>query len=429
MKIALINPNPSTYPPLGLVTVASHLVHEGHKVHVLEGTSCFTHKVDLIGIGGLTLWIKEIKELIKQLPQQVPIVVGGPCITSNPKIFHDLNVDYAVVGEGEETICELVDNLEKGVNPKGIKGLITKEGHNFEPRPFMDLSEKKIPAWHLLPNLNSYLAWPGLGIETSRGCPFKCCFCTAPFISGRKWRGRTAENVVEEIIDIFYRYKSKRIYFADDNCTVNPSRWKQLCKYLSQLHLPVEFHVPEGIQAHHLNMETLQLMKKAGFKSITIGAESGSQRILDEVINKGGLRIEQVEQVVKNCVKIGLKISCFFVIGTLGETLPEIQQTLAFARHLRKLGAESCSIRNALPIPGTRMWQMAKEGGNLLIAEEQAFDHAFVHSGKHFMQSEHWTPKQVEELTEQGQKENLWHVIKKHKWHSLKGLVRKFVGR
>ena len=427
MKIALINPHPSKYPPLGLVTIAPYLIDEGHNVKILEGTTDVGN-VDLIGIGGLTIWLQEIKQLIKQLPQDVPIVVGGPCITAYPKTFKDLDVDYAVIGEGEETLCELVDCLEKGRSPEGIKGLITKrQGLPFFHglRPFMDLSKKPFPAWYLLPNLN-YKA--GLGVEYSRGCPFNCVFCTAPFISGRKWRSRTPLAVTKEIIYLVETYSPERIYFADDNCTANPKRWKQLCKQLAELNLAVEFHASEGIQAHHLNMETLLLMKKAGFKSITIGAESGSQRVLDEVINKGGLRVEQVEQVVKDCVKIGLKISCFFVIGILGEALEEMKQTLAFARHLRKLGAESCSIRNCLPLPGARLWKIAENGGNLLITEEQAQDHVLLHSGRHFLTSKDWTPKQVEELTRQGQKENRWHLRRKYKWRSLRRLFRKFIG-
>jgi len=422
LRVALINPHPSEYPPLGLVTIASHLIYGGHQVELVAGTVRFKKKPDLIGIGGLTLWIHEIKHVVASLPIAIPIVVGGPCITANPKAFKSLDVDYGVVGEGEDTICELADKLEMGLAPTNILGLLTRDTPNYSPRPFMNLSEKHFPAYYLLPHLN-YEA--GLGVETSRGCPFNCVFCSAPYISGRTWRARSPLDVAYEARYVVDTYKPKKLYFADDNCTVNPKRWLEICSRLATLNLDVEIHVPEGIQAHHLNMETLLHMKKAGFKSITVGAESGSQRVLDEVIDKGGLQIGQVERVVRDCVKIGLRVSCFFVIGIYGETLDEMNQTLAFARHLRKLGAHSCSIRNALPVPNTRMWDLAEKNGNLLITEEQAQNHNFLHSGKHFMTSKEWSLGQVETLTKQGQEEDETHLRWKRRWSLLRKHLEK----
>jgi len=92
-----------------------------------------------------------------------------------------------------------------------------------------------------------------------------------------------------------------------------------------------------------------------------------------------------------------------------------MRQTLAFARHLRKLGAESCSIRNCLPIPGTRLWQIAEKGNNLLITKEQTQDHLFLHSGGHFLTSKDWSPKQVEVLTRFGQQEDSEHRKQRNK--------------
>jgi len=421
MNILLVNPYPTSFPPLGLTTIASHLLKDGHNVKIYEGTEPNFKNVDLIGITGFTLWINQIKQVVNHLSQyHVPIVVGGPCITANPQAFHSLNVDYGVVGEGEETICELANCLEKGIG-NSIEGLLVKDTKGFKPRPFMDMSKKLIPAWHLLPNPTKYEA--GLGVETSRGCPFNCVFCSAPSICGKVWRSRTPEDIVDEIEFLFGKYRPKRIYFADDNCTVNQKRWHKLCWLLTQKHLPIEFHVPEGIQAHHLNMDTLQLMKKAGFKHIYIGAESGCQRVLDKVIDKGGLKVSQIERVVRDCYMIGLRVSCFFVIGILGETIEEMKQTLAFAQYLRKLGAESCIIRNCLPVPNTRLWNIAKENGNLLLNEEQAQDHNLLHSGKHFLISKEWNPAQVETLVRLGREQNRKHM----RWKMLQRKISRVV--
>jgi len=441
MKISLINPHPSKYPPLGLVSIAPYLIEQGHEVTIHEGVKNLfvpSYNTDLVGITGLSLWGNEIKHAIREVWNHIPIVVGGPCITSNPSFLNELTEQvrnvFGVVGEGEVTICELADALEREKPIDGIKGLRYRQKDTpdwtwnpFCPRPFMSLEEKKIPSWNLLPSLKYSI---GLGVETSRGCPFNCIWCSAPLISGRKWRAREPSEVVWEIETLQYKYQVKRVYFADDNCTANPKRWVQLCKLLAfNFQGEIEFHVPEGIQAHHLNKSTLKLMQTAGFDSITVGAESGVQRVLDDVIGKYGLTPEKVEQVVKDCVEIGLQVSCFFVIGTYGETLDEVKQTLSFAEHLRKLGADSCSIRNALPIPNTRMWNLAEKNGDLLITEEDAYNHKLLHSGRHFMNSPEWDHQDIEIFTDIGHSQNQWHLIKRHPLLPIKTLFKKIMYR
>lgn len=408
MKISLVTPFKLDFPPMGLITVAASLIDKGHDVEIFEGFVGDCSKSDMVGFSGLSIWLNQIRGLTNRVPKETTKVIGGPCITAYPSVFNSLNVDYGIVGEGEETICELAEYIShsKIHSLSEIKGLLSHRW-SFKPRPFMDLSKKPIPAWYLLKNLD-YKS--GLGVETSRGCPFNCVFCSAHLICGKVWRPRKPSAVIDEIEVVVDKYKPRRIYFPDDNCTVDPKRWRELLKMLIQRDFGVVFHIPEGIQAHHLDMATLQMMKDANFEGIWIGAESGVQRVLDNVIHKGGLTVQRIEQVVKDCVKINLPISCFFVIGIPGETCEEMVQTVGFASYLRKLGAYNCSVRNCLPVLGTEIWDIAKKNGNLLITEEQAQDHKFLHSDSHFFITSEWTPRQVERLVKRSQKENKRHL-------------------
>jgi len=424
MKVLLVRPKFSSpslqeYPPFSLITLAPYF---NSKVSICDLQTnvmlhhFLDHDTDLVGFTGFSDQLTEINYLAKVVRKKsnAKIIVGGPAVTASPEhaaAFLE-DVDLLVCGDGEHFAENFGGSL---YYPEKIY-----------KSPFYNWEKHRIPTWNLI-DYTRYFKYPGCAVETSRGCPRSCIMCSAHLICGKKWRPRKPEDVIQEIRCMIQMYGFKLFYFPDDNATVDPKRWVRLMQLIVQADLNIHLHAPEGLEAHHLDRDTLLLMKKAGFEHITIGAESGVQRVLDKVIHKSGLKVEQIENVVRDCHEIGLGINCFFIIGTAGETLEEAEETVEFAEKMRRLGAYSCMVRNTIPLPGTPLFEIAENKGYLTVPPDKLYDSAFIHSGQHLMETPEWTPRQIEVLVQKSQMQDARHILKHKKKHMLKkGLVRMF---
>jgi radical SAM superfamily enzyme YgiQ (UPF0313 family) len=290
-------------------------------------------------------------------------------------------VDFVVIGEPEMTVLELADTLAKGnvANLGQVKGIGFIENGKViitPPRPFIkDLDTLPFPARHLLPMkqffeaarkipISGNLKKPSIRMLTSRGCPQSCIFCSNNIVMGRRWRGRSAENVVAEIEQIVKTYGVRQIDFLDDNIAFNRKRLETICDLLVQKKLHIEWCTPNGVRADSLDADLLAKMRAAGCKKILVAPESGVQRIVDEVIKKKQ-SLQKVEEVVAAAHKLGIKVGCFFILGMIGETKEDIKETIKFAQKLRQLGAEYFYFSYATPLYGTELYRQAKEGGFL----------------------------------------------------------------
>ncbi|MDI6903873.1 MAG: radical SAM protein [Candidatus Bathyarchaeia archaeon] len=325
------------YTPTGLASIAAIAKSLGHKVKVIDMNIEPLPKddYDLVGITGLSLWKKQIIETSKKLDEK-PVIVGGPWASLYPyDALSNPSIDYVCVGEGEEeTFRDFLlcyPNVEK-VESIGYKA--KEEVKLNQRRPFIsNLDSLPFPAWYLL-KLRRYRR---VSVVTSRGCPYNCIFCSDHTLLGRRWRARSVASVVSEIEMLVTEYGVKHITFGDENMTLIPERFEQICETLIKKGVKAEFDAIQGVRADKLSPKLLELMKKAGFTEIIIAPESGSQRVLDEVIHKN-LDLSVVEHVVRKCKEIGLRCGAFFVIGFSWETMEEIQETVKFADKLRGLG-------------------------------------------------------------------------------------------
>ena len=291
------------------------------------------------------------------------------------------NIDFVVIGEPEMTVLELADTLAKGnmANLARVKGIgFIEKGKVVitPPRPFIeDLDSLPFPARHLLPMkqffeaarkipISGNLKKPSIRMLTSRGCPQQCIFCSNNIVMGRRWRGRSAENVVAEIEQIVQKYGVRQIDFLDDNIAFNRKRLETICDLLVQKKLHIEWCTPNGVRADSLDADLLAKMRAAGCKKILVAPESGVQRIVDEVIKKKQSLLK-VEEVVAAAHKLGIKVGCFFILGMIGETKEDIKETIKYAQKLRQLGAEYFYFSYATPLYGTELYRQAKEGGFL----------------------------------------------------------------
>lgn len=420
MRICLINPprihpkswgKPNVFQPLEIAYIAA-LLERQHKVRIIDaptegrrnlkqidGTKYrvgLTNKEiadkirrwspDVVGIHiPFSGWWKtayEVASIVKSIDKDIITVLSGLYPSARPvdSLTHP-NTDFVVIGEAEYTMLELVGLLEQKTTEglKKIRGIgYIKNGETVitPPRPaIQDLDSLPFPARHLLP-MEEYFAAvkevpprgeirkPWTMMITSRGCPYNCVFCSVHVVMGRKWRGRSPENVVDEIEQVVRTYHIKQIDFLDDNMTLNKKRMETICDLIVKRGLDIEWYTPNGVRADGLDENLLRKMKASGCKKIRLAPESGVQRVVDQIVKKN-LDLKKVENAVVLSRKVGIKVGCFFIIGLIGETKEDIEATIKYAYKLRQLGADSFYFSYATPLYGTELYEQAKRGGFL----------------------------------------------------------------
>jgi magnesium-protoporphyrin IX monomethyl ester (oxidative) cyclase len=291
------------------------------------------------------------------------------------------NIDFVVIGEPELTVQELANKLEKGSleDLKNVKGLgFSQNGKVIitAPRPIIEnLDSLPFPARHLLPMKELFAAVkqtpvrgeirkPCARVLTSRGCPNNCIFCSNHLVMGKKWRGRSPENVADELEQIVRIYGVKQVDFEDDNMTFNNKRMEAICDLMVERGLDLEWYTPNGVRADRLDAQLLAKMRRSGCQRIYVAPESGVQRVVNDIVKKNQ-DLHKVEDAIVNAHRVGIKVSCFFIIGFIGETKDDMLTTINYAYKLKQLGADRFYFSYATPLVGTELFHQAKEGGFL----------------------------------------------------------------
>ena len=398
MRVLLLGPfvskNRRLAPPLGLAYIASCLEQEGYDVKIIDslvlkyGLKDIINIIkrsnpDVVGISTVTQFISDAYEIARISKEHNPnclVVLGGPHPTALPieTLRGSKFVDVVVKGEGEITFLELLKNKEKG-NFDGIKGICYRINDKIiqnENRPFInDLDNLPFPAYHLLP-MNKYRERRKLSIKksgkdygdifgcisSSRGCPYNCSFCASNVIWGRKWRPRSAENIVEEMKLLNDKYHVKKIYFADDLTTLDKKRMEKMCKLIKKEKIDILWSCPSRVNL--INGELCYILKKGGCKTIGLGIESGVQSTLD-FLNKH-ITLDQSKAAVKTANKAELQTESNFIIGIPGETKSMINQTISFAF---SINLDFVNFSILTPFPGTKIYNYAREN-NLLLTKD-----------------------------------------------------------
>jgi magnesium-protoporphyrin IX monomethyl ester (oxidative) cyclase len=414
------------YTPTGLASIAAIAESLGHTVRIIDLNIEDLPKqrtYDLVGITGLALWKNAILRIATTLRRN-PIIVGGPWASLYP---HDAlshpAVDYVCVGEGEDTFNEFLTNYP---DIEDVRGIGYKSNDNIKVNPkrlfITDLDRLSLPAWHLIKTEK----YRRISIVSSRGCPYHCIFCSAHTLLGRRWRARSPASVIEEIVVLANYHGVKHITFGDDNFTLDPQRAMAICDGIIDADIDTSFDAIQGVRADHLPYELLEKMRQANFTEIIVAPESGSQRVLDEVIHKH-LDLSIVEPTVAACHDLGIHTGAFFVIGFPWETMEEIQMTIAFADKLRAKYGCSCYVGNALPYPDTELYARARAEGYLRFDGADLAEKLYVLDKPrpiHCLSSPYWTPEDIVEICRNEWKKNLRSVYKQY---SLKQVFSKVI--
>jgi magnesium-protoporphyrin IX monomethyl ester (oxidative) cyclase len=330
-------------------------------------------------------WFKtaaEVASAAKSIDQNIATVMFGLHPSARPsECLNNPSIDFVVIGEPEQTILELAEVLEKGnleelPNVLGIGFIKKGETIITGPRPLIkDLDTLPFPARHLLPMqeyfaaakvnpLRGEIRKPWASITTSRGCVNRCVYCSVHIVMGRRWRSRSPENVVNEIEQLLRDYHVKQIDFEDGNMALNKKRLEAICDLIIERKLRFEWYAPNGIRADTLDENLLRKMQKSGCKRIMVAPESGVQRVVTDIIHKN-LDLKKVENAIVLARKVGIKVGCFFVMGLIGETKKEIEESIHYAYKLKKHGADRFCFSIAQPIYGTELYEEALKGGFL----------------------------------------------------------------
>jgi len=347
----------------------------------------------------------EVARRAKKVDKGIITVAGGshPTFLSRECLEPD-GIDFIVRGEGEFALRELVESISKGQGPEAIPGLAWQEDGSFrESRlrpPHLNLDEIPFPARDLFP-LSKYhrigqpmgivfRRRPFMNLITSRGCPYRCSFCSSTNFWGNKYRIRSPGNVLDEMEELVKKFGIREFKFLDDNLTANLGRAREIFRGMIERGLDVSWNTPNGVHVANLDEDTLELMAASGCYELTLAVESGDPLVLKELIHKP-TDLEQVRKAARLIRQKGLGTHGFFIIGFPGETKQQIKNTLDFARSL-DLDRISCFIAN--PLPGTELLQVCREKG--YVNKDYCFDDIDYFEGR--FDTGDWTNREVHEM-------------------------------
>lgn len=305
----------------------------------------------------------------KALPGAV-IVIGGPHVSVFPQeALQRPSIDYVVLGEGEERFAGLMQSLSRGEAP-ALEGVLGK-GHAEQgtKRPairfIQALDELPLPAYDLV-DLEAYFELARRGYSpryrewgrrpmtmiTSRGCPHVCSFCSIHTTMGYQYRFHSPEYVRRHIEHLVDGHKVDFIHFEDDNFTHLPDRYDAIIDRLREIRPKIRWDTPNGIRGDSWTYDRVKRAKDSGCEFLTVAIESAIPRVLDGIVKKR-LDLARVEELIRWCHQVRLRLHAFYIIGFPGETLDEMRATIAFALDRYRRYGTTPFLQTLIPIPDT----------------------------------------------------------------------------
>jgi anaerobic magnesium-protoporphyrin IX monomethyl ester cyclase len=390
------------YPPLATILAAACMREAGHAVALFDTNlresplevrhALKEHKPDYFiiyddGFNYLTKMcltnMREAACIMAREAKQLGCIVIMNSSDANDRYEHYLKngVDYVVRGEGEETLKKLLENIGEAAN---IEGLAFNRGDEVvvtRPRNVLrDLDALPLPAWDLV-DIDQYkkiwLSKHGcfsLNLATTRGCPFKCNWCAKP-IYGNRYNSRSPEHVVREIGLLIDRYSPDHFWMSDDIYGLKPGWIQQFRDLVKSKNLTFRYKIQSRVDLL-LQEDTIDALAESGAETVWVGAESGSQKILDAMDK--GTTVREIEEASLLLRRKGIRVGFFLQFGYPGETREDIEKTIAM---VLKLMPDEIGISVSYPLPGTKFYEKVKDQLSLKQNWSHSDDLSMMYSG------------------------------------------------
>ncbi len=384
IDILLVNPKEEggffeRMPPLGLAYIAANLERHGYSVKIIDfeievhGLDYWLTKYQpqFIGISGTTHTRFESFNLArkaKAFNEEIITLYGGvhATFTAFDTLKNIKEIDYVVRGEGEYTVVDLLNVLKKGNDIHKVRGITYRTDDVIRENPpaqrIRPLDSLPTPAYHLL-DMHKYsiamefIKKKGISIITSRGCRAKCSFCSASRMFDHQVTTHSASRVLNEIEFLLKEYGFEGMKIFDSTFTMKSDHVNALCDEIAyrKLSFPWECEIRVGT----VDKEMLEKMKQAGCYYVNFGIESASQRVL--TLMRKGFTIEQAEELLELCTRVGIKTKIFFSFGHIGETMDNVKKTFAFIEKHEDKIATVASGAGVRIYPGTYLEDYARK--------------------------------------------------------------------
>lgn len=332
--------------------------------------------VDYIGLQSMhsNRWIYDsyiLKKLIEKFPK-AKYFLGGEHITAAAEIVLEQipRIDACVIGEGEESVLELLHAFDNNLKLDNIQGIaFVKENEVVStPRRKRQRNVGDIPGpdWGGVPIQNylnnncgiNSLARKSIPIMATRGCPYSCTFCTVPNMWDSKWFARDPHSVVFEIQNYVNDFGVNHVDFVDLTLVINKKWMHKFCDALIEANLDITWAIPIGTRTETLDKELLKKMKDSGLARVLYSAESGSPETLERI--KKCLKIEHFEEIVRETSRLGICVKIALIFGFPGQTLKEVFDTFKLLNRLVFLGATDVVCLSFVPYPKTELYDELK---------------------------------------------------------------------
>lgn len=440
-KVLLINPAPSagwnyqfrrSYgPPISILSVGTALNQRGYDVKIIDGAQderyffnsdneIIRNRFIFVGISAMTAQVPmalKLSKRIKNISPDIPIVWGGVHPTLFPEqVCRNDSVDIAVIGEGEFTAVDLCESLNNRIGLDNVLGIIYKKNGKVitnPDRPLADINDIPFFNYALL-DIESYIEKDrtdvggkhidggpkrrSLPVLSGLGCPYSCRFCIESVLK-KKYRRRNALQLAGEIKRLIEKYRINDVSFVDDLFFADKKRFLDFLKLIETEGLKFSWSTnvrANYFQENYLNLDLLKRMQRLGCYHLGLGAESGSQRILNK-INKAIVK-EQVLNAAKVCKESRINLVMSFMIGFPGETPEEMRETVRFAYQAVSINPENSYINGPniyRPYPGSVLFEeVVKRHGFRLPDSLEKWNEVYSHNEGYFrLESMPWINK------------------------------------
>lgn len=383
-------------PHLGIAYLSAYLKKQGHEVDLYD---CAIEKnqgslfegvlrnYDIVGVSLCSLKIassytfvnKIVSYLKRHVDRKIPVVLGGPHVTiSGKEALFSTDADFAISGEGEITLSELLKNLQNGGNFKQIDGLMWRDKSGLivenSVREFIkDMDALPLPDYSIF-KLDRYISFElnELPISTSRGCPFGCVFCAVNIVTGKVFRPRSPENILKEII-ANYKNGIRNFYVTDDAFNLDIRRAEEICDLIIKNGLNIKFVFQNGLRVDCLTPTLVNKLKKVGCATIVLSAETGNEDVLKVIKKK--ITIEQFKFAIDVVDRADINFIVNFIIGHPTETYDKAMDSIRLAREIyKKKNCVNIIFLNLIPFPSTELFEWVEKNERWLLPKEKYLD-------------------------------------------------------